>query len=102
MKNNNLKQNKIKISIKTKKSNKIKINIKNLNNINKNKTKNSNEIEDYNESKVFKFNIRTQLTCSRSRPDTYFAIYNSKPVFVKGPYESKEKADITIKIYKLK
>jgi ADP-ribosyl-[dinitrogen reductase] hydrolase len=39
------------------------------------------------ETKLFKFKIRAQLTCSKCRPDVYFAdINNTQGVVVKGPF----------------
>lgn len=41
------------------------------------------------ESELFKFKVRSQLTCSKYRPDVYFAsLGNNKNVVVKGPFLS--------------
>jgi len=56
------------------------------------------------ESSVFEFEIRAQLICARTRPDTYFAFSKkeNRNVFVKGPYLTKEHALMPLRIFRLK
>jgi len=56
------------------------------------------------ESDVFEFRIRTQLTTTNHKPDTYFAYEkrSDKGVFVKGPYLRKDIIKYPLKVAKIK
>jgi len=56
------------------------------------------------ESELFTFRIRAQIICASTRPDTYYAIEkkNDRKIFVKGPYMSKEKANIPYSLNEIK
>ena len=61
------------------------------------------EFLKYKHESRLEFIVRAQLTCSHSRPDTYFASErDGKTVFVKGPYASLEAAQVPVKIGDLK
>ena len=47
-------------------------------------------VEGFRESVLLKPEVRAQLTCSASRPDTYFARLWGFPVFVKGPFPANQ------------
>jgi len=53
------------------------------------------------ETEYFKFKIRAQLTCSNSRPDTYFARVDQNNVVVKGPFINKSKVELIYNIMKI-
>jgi hypothetical protein len=56
-------------------------------------------VQGYRESVLLKPEIRAQLTCSASRPDTYFARLWGYPVFVKGPFLPSQEKHITSQLW---
>jgi hypothetical protein len=56
------------------------------------------------ESDTFTFLVRAQITCSASRPDTYFGMDNRTNLlcFVKGPYLTEDQAKIPCTISEIK
>jgi hypothetical protein len=55
--------------------------------------------EGFRESDLLKLELRAQITCATTRPDTYFARLWGFPVFVKGPFLSKQVKDVTSQIW---
>ena len=57
---------------------------------------------DFFEDEVFTSPVRIQLTTTSFKQDTYFAQHGLLFLFVKGPYDSEEKALVNIRVQNLK